>query len=88
VSLPLVSFRSSGLAVIPPDERTPALPGAALLPFFVQTNSGNLQNRTDVFAVLSKEDGDFSRNNREEVNASPKSARDLVKAHREVRAND
>jgi len=62
--------------------------GESLLPFFVQTNSGNLKNRTDVFAALSKEDGDFSGNNREEINASPKSPRDLVKTHREVRAND
>jgi len=61
--------------------------GESLLPFFVQANSGNLQNRTDVFAALSKEDVDGAGNDREEVNTRPQSTRDLVMSHREVRSD-
>ena len=61
--------------------------GESLLPFFVQAISGNLQNRTDVFAALSREDQDVAGNNREEDNARPLSVHDLVMTHREVRSD-
>lgn len=61
--------------------------GESLLPFFVQANSGNLQNRTDVFAALSGEDQDVAGNDREEVNARPQTVHDLVMTHREVRSD-
>jgi len=47
--------------------------GESLLPFFVQANSGNLQNGAG--------------NDREEVNTRPQSTRDLVMSHREVRSD-
>ena len=48
----------------------------SFLPFFVMTNSGNLSNRTDVFAPLSDEAGDRG-NSHEEINA----ARDTTKTN-------
>jgi BNR repeat-like domain len=54
------------------------------LPFFVMTNSGNLSNRTDVFAPLGEETDDRSREH-EEVNAMPQSLKERVRSHRERR---
>ena len=56
--------------------------GESFLPFFVKANSGNLANRTDVFAVFGDEQGD-SVTNRVETNANPPSLKERVKAHRE-----
>jgi BNR repeat protein len=59
---------------------------ANMVPFFVVANTGNLTNRTDVFAAVGGEDqtgGDTA----EQVNAQPKTARDRIKAHREVRGD-
>jgi hypothetical protein len=56
---------------------------ANMVPFFVTANSGNVTNRTDVFAAVGGEDqtgGDTA----EQVNARPQSARDRIKSHREV----
>src|SRR5882762_7086509 len=63
--------------------------GAKFIPFFVKTNSGNVANRTDVFAAVRAEEDDEERNrrevanDREEVNASPLSLRQQVESHRE-----
>ncbi len=54
----------------------------SFLPFFVMTNSGNLSNRTDVFAPLSDEAGDRG-NSHEEINAAPQSLKERMESHRE-----
>jgi hypothetical protein len=56
----------------------------SFLPFFVMTNSGNLNNRTDVFAPLNEEAEDRG-NSHEEINAMPQSLRERVESHRERR---
>ena len=69
----------------------------SVLPFFVQANSGNILNRTDVVAALSgNEDAsgqnqdssgnnqDTSGSNHQEVNAAPQSTRERLRSHREV----
>ena len=56
-----------------------------LMPFFVKANSGNVANRTDVFAALGGEDmTETEGNNAEQVNARPQTGRDRIKSHREV----
>jgi hypothetical protein len=62
--------------------------GEKFIPFFVKTNSGDLANRTDVFAAVRDEEYDEERNrelanDREEVNAIPLSLRQRVESHRE-----
>lgn len=53
------------------------------LPFFVQANSGNTLNRTDVFAAIGSND-ENSDNGHQEVNAEPQSTRERVQSHREI----
>ena len=60
-----------------------------LMPFFVQANSGNLSNRTDVFAALSPEnnnDTEGGGGNQQGGGGSP-NTRARIDAHREVRAD-
>jgi hypothetical protein len=57
-----------------------------LMPFFVKANSGNVANRTDVFAALSGED-DTQANDAEQVNVQPQTGRDRIRSHREVHAD-
>jgi hypothetical protein len=63
--------------------------GAQFIPFFVKTNSGNVANRTDVFAAVPEEEDDGEHDRREaavdrdEVNAIPLSLRQRVESHRE-----
>jgi hypothetical protein len=58
----------------------------AFVPFFVMTNSGNLSNRTDVFAAAGEGDNNVDINVSDsavESNAtSARSAQDLVTSHR------
>jgi hypothetical protein len=54
----------------------------SFLPFFAMTNSGNLNNRTDVFAALSDEAEDRG-NSHVEINATPRSLKERVESHRE-----
>ena len=56
----------------------------SFLPFFVMANSGNLSNRTDVFAPVSEETEDRGREH-EEINAMPQSLKERVQSHRERR---
>jgi hypothetical protein len=62
--------------------------GERFIPFFVKTNSGQVANRTDVFAAVPGEEDDEERSRREvandrvEVNAIPLSLRQRVEAHR------
>lgn len=56
----------------------------SFLPFFVMTNSGNLSNRTDVFAPLSEE-AENHAGSHEEINAMPQSLKERVESHRERR---
>ncbi len=62
--------------------------GATFIPFFVKTNSGDLANRTDVFAAAPEEE-DVEKgnrevaNDREEVNVIPLSLRQRVESHRQ-----
>jgi hypothetical protein len=60
--------------------------GRDLMPFFVQANSGNLANRTDVFAALGG-GGDTGNNNREESTGRTQSVSEQVRSHREVHAD-
>jgi hypothetical protein len=67
--------------------------GATFIPFFVKTNSGNLANRTDVFAAVREEEDGEERNrevanHREEVNAIPLSLQQRVESHRERLRHD
>ncbi len=56
------------------------------LPFFVLANSGNVNNRTDVFAANPQiDDGDVSGNT-EEISVAPRDWKERVKSHREGRA--
>jgi hypothetical protein len=57
-----------------------------LMPFFVKTNSGNVANRTDVFAAFTSEQ-ETEGNDAEQVNARPQTGRDQVRSHREVHAD-
>ena len=54
------------------------------LPFFVRARSGNLHNRTDVFAAVGDEVDDRG-DGHEEVNANPRSLRNRFDSHREGR---
>ena len=59
---------------------------AKLMPFFVTANSGNVANRTDVFAALGGEDmTETEGDNVEQVNTRPQTGQDRIKSHREVR---
>ena len=61
-----------------------------LMPFFVQANSGNKENRTDVFAAISPEEtNDAGAGNRQEQSGSAgtPNARARINAHREVHAD-
>ena len=64
----------------------------ASLPFFVITNSGNLTNRTDVFAAVPRagEDvpGEQGSNVQEQVNTAARSSQALAASHRESRRGD
>jgi hypothetical protein len=67
--------------------------GDAFLPFFVITNSGNLQNRTDVF--VKQPDGGQSGDQpgiqptgNAQVNANPQPPRALIQSHRESQRGD
>ena len=62
---------------------------ASLLPFFAKANSGNLANRTDIFAAPSEdEQGDtVGDNNNAQAGSGQKSTRERVKAHREVHSD-
>jgi hypothetical protein len=55
----------------------------SVLPFFVQANSGNTLNPTDVFAAISNNE-DGSGNGHQEVNAAPQSTRERLRSHREI----
>jgi hypothetical protein len=55
--------------------------GEVFLPFFVTANSGNLQNRTDVFVSMSEEEESMDQAH-EEVNVHPRSMAERLKAHR------
>jgi hypothetical protein len=57
-----------------------------LMPFFVAANSGNVANRTDVYAAISGEDQTQGDNNVEQVNVLPQTARARISSHREVHA--
>ena len=61
----------------------------SLLPFFVVANSGNLNNRTDVFAALQRAGAEESGNQRdtaqEQVNTAARSSQVLAASHRESR---
>jgi hypothetical protein len=66
--------------------------GDAFLPFFVLANSGNVTNRTDVFAAqVGGEDQQGGSGNEgagsEQVNTQPRPAQELVRSHRESRGN-
>lgn len=56
------------------------------MPFFVQANTGNVSNRTDVFAALAG-DEDTSENGHEESSGRTQTTRDQVRSHREVHAD-
>jgi hypothetical protein len=58
---------------------------ASLVPFFGMTNSGSTANRTDIFAALSEENDE--QGGQVQLNTKPKSARERIKAHREVHAD-
>lgn len=60
---------------------------ATLMPFFVKANSGNVTNRTDVFAALGGEEEAQQGDNAEQVNARPQTGRARIKSHREVHAD-
>ncbi|TME97468.1 MAG: hypothetical protein E6I52_19255 [Chloroflexi bacterium] len=64
----------------------------ASLPFFVITNSGNLTNRTDVFAAVPRagEDvpGEQGSNVQEQVNTAARSSQALAASHRASRRGD
>jgi hypothetical protein len=57
-----------------------------LMPFFVQANSGNLANRTDVFAALGG-DEDTAGGDREDARGRTQTTRQQVRSHREVHAD-
>jgi hypothetical protein len=60
---------------------------AELMPFFVQANSGNTSNRTDVFAALSAgDDNGGSGNGRQESGGGAQNTHQRIRAHREVHA--
>ena len=59
-----------------------------LMPFFVLTNSGNLSNRTDVFAARAAEDNnDTDSNDRQEQGGGSPNTRQRINAHREVHSD-
>ena len=59
-----------------------------LMPFFVQANSGNTTNRTDVFAALAPGDNnDTSGNSSQQSGGGSQSTHQRITAHREVHAN-
>jgi hypothetical protein len=55
----------------------------SVLPFFVQANSGNTLNRTDVFAAPGN-DEDASGNGHEEINSERQNTHERILSHREV----
>jgi hypothetical protein len=66
--------------------------GEAFLPVFVMTNSGNVQNRTDVFAAVPRQEQAGNTPSQavpvEQVNTNPATRQALVQSHRETqRAN-
>ena len=63
--------------------------GGQLLPFFVMTNSGNQQNRTDVFASVSADQGQNGNSNgqggnQDQVNSNPTTHQQQARSHREA----
>lgn len=59
-----------------------------LMPLVVLANSGNLSNRTDVFAALAAEDNnDTAGNDRQESGGGSPNTRQRINAHREVHAD-
>jgi Neuraminidase (sialidase) len=59
-----------------------------LMPFFVQANSGNTSNRTDVFAAFAAgENNDSGGNVHQERGGGSPSTRARIDAHREVHAS-
>jgi hypothetical protein len=62
-----------------------------LMPFFVQANSGNTSNRTDVFAALTPGDNNGSSGNGRQGSqvsgGGSQTTRARINAHREVHAN-
>jgi hypothetical protein len=52
-------------------------------PFFVKANSGDLDNRTDVFTIALDLEMEAAGDWHEESNASPQHARERVRSHRE-----
>ena len=58
-----------------------------LMPFFVQANSGNTSNRTDVFAALAAGDNNGnSGNSSQESGGGSQNTHQRIRAHREVHA--
>jgi Neuraminidase (sialidase) len=60
--------------------------GDGLMPFFVLANSGNVSNRTDVFATTLKIDDGEMAGTGEQTTVAPRGVQELVKSHRERRA--
>ena len=61
--------------------------GGQLLPFFVMTNSGNQQNRTDVFASVAADQGqnfNGQSGNQDQVNTNPTTHQQQARSHREA----
>jgi hypothetical protein len=59
-----------------------------LMPFFVQANSGNTSNRTDVFAALAAGDNnDTSGDGGQQSGGGSQNTHQRINAHREVHAN-
>jgi hypothetical protein len=50
---------------------------------FIMANSGNISNRTDVFAITTEAEGDTTTNGHVENDTHPLSAAELLLSHQE-----
>jgi len=57
--------------------------GGSFTSLFIMANSGNISNRTDVFAITTEAEGDTTTNGHVENNTHPLSAAELLLSHQE-----
>ena len=58
-----------------------------LMPFFVQANSGNLSNRTDVFAALAPDQNNDTAGSGQQSGGGSTNTHERIRAHREVHSD-